>query len=682
MTHDLRSYIRRIFLKLGEYFAYSVTGEVKMKHLNFKYLESLATQYPNIARASTEIINLQALLNLPKETEHFVSDVHGEYEQFLHILRNGSGAIRNKIEDVFGSTLSAKDKKSLAALIYYPEQKVEKMKQELSNEDLMDWYKVSLHRLIAVCKESSAKYTRSKLRKNLPPDFAYILEELLSENNRVVQKEEYYNEIFDTIIRINRAKEFIVAISQVIQRLVVTRLHVIGDIFDRGPGPHIIMDHLMEFNNVDFQWGNHDMVWMGAASGHEACIANVIRLSARYNNLDVLEDGYGINLVPLASFAIEAYADDPCECFSVHAEDHHDPREISLNMKMHKAIAIIQFKLEGQLIRRRPEFNMDNRMLLHLIDYEKGTITIEGKTYELLDKNFPTIDPEDPYELSPAEEKLMKRLCMNFRNCEKLQEHVRFMFNKGSLYLKYNSNLLYHGCVPLDENGQFRKVWIGNKEYAGKELYDVLEYYARKGYYEQDNEEEHEYGKDIMWYIWSNENSPVYGKEKMATFERYFIDDKDIQVEKKDHYYSLIDNEEVANRILEEFGMDPENSHIINGHMPVKTVQGESPVKCGGKVMIIDGGFSRAYHNTTGIAGYTLIYNSHGLRLVSHKTFTSTEDVIENEIDVHTDTVIMENSKQRERVGDTESGKRIREKIKDLEELLHAYRSGLILERE
>ena len=652
-----------------------------MQHLNFKYLESLATQYPNIARASTEIINLQAILNLPKETEHFVSDIHGEYEQNLHILRNGSGAIRNKIEDVFGNTLCARDKKSLAALIYYPEQKVERMKMELSNEDLLDWYKVSLNRLIAVCKESSAKYTRSKLRKSFPPDFSYILEELLSENNRVVQKEQYYNEIFDTIIRINRAKEFIVAISQTIQRLVVTRLHVIGDIFDRGPGPHIIMDHLMKLENVDFQWGNHDMVWMGAASGHEACIANVIRLSARYNNLDVLEDGYGINLIPLASFAIETYADDPCDCFGVHGEDHHDPREIALNKKMHKAIAVIQFKLEGQVIRRRPEFNMDNRMLLDKIDYEKGTITIDGKTYELLDKSFPTIDPADPYRLSEEEENVMKRLRMNFRNCDKLQEHVRFLFNKGSMYLRYNSNLLYHGCVPLDENGYFRKVKLGSKEYSGRELYDVLEYYARKGYYEQDNEEEHEYGKDIMWYIWSNENSPVYGKEKMATFERYFIDDKAIQEEKKDYYYKLIEKEEVANRILEEFGMDTEHSHIINGHMPVKTVQGESPVKCGGKVMIIDGGFSRAYRRTTGIAGYTLIYNSYGLRLVSHNTFTSTEDVIENEIDVHSDTVITELSSHRERVRDTEDGKKIKEKIKDLEELLHAYRTGLILEQ-
>ena len=652
-----------------------------MEKLNLKFLQSLATQYPSVAKACTEIINLQAILNLPKETEHFVSDVHGEYEQFLHILKTGSGAIRNKIEDVFGNTLCARDKKSLAALIYYPEQKVERMRLELSEEDFQDWYKVSLHRLIAVCKESSAKYTRSKLRKSLPADFSYILEELLSENNRVVEKEEYYNEIFDTIIRLNRAKEFIVAIAGVIQKLVVTRLHVIGDIFDRGPGPHIIMDHLMEHSNVDFQWGNHDVVWMGAASGQKACIANVIRLSARYN-LNVLEDGYGINLVPLASFAIETYANDPCQCFRVHAQEDSDLREVSLNMKMHKAIAIIQFKLEGQVIKRRPEFNMDKRLLLDKIDYEEGTIMIEGKKYELLDKSFPTIDPNNPYELSEAEEALMNRLCMNFLNCDKLQEHIRFLFNKGGLYLCYNSNLLYHGCVPLDEKGNFRKVKIGSKQYSGKELYDVLEYYARKGYYEQDNREEHEYGKDIMWYIWSNENSPVYGKEKMATFERYFIADKEVQIERKDHYYRLIEREDVVNNILKEFGVDIEKGHIINGHMPVHVKEGESPVKCNGKVMIIDGGFSKAYRGTTGIAGYTLIYNSRGLRLVSHETFTSTEDVIEKEIDVHSDTVIREVSAQRERVIDTETGRQLKEQISDLEKLLHAYRTGQILEKE
>ena len=651
-----------------------------MKDLEARYLERLSQLYPTIAKASTEIINLQAILNLPKGTEHFLTDIHGEYEAFSHVLKNGSGAVRRKIDEVFGNTMSSKDKKTLATLIYYPREKMELIKKK--EENMEDWYKITLYRLIEICKRTSSKYSRSKVRKALPSEFAYVIEELITEKADVLDKESYYNSIVDTIIRIKRSEEFIVALSELIQRLTVDHLHIVGDIYDRGPGPHIIMDHLMQHSNVDFQWGNHDVVWMGAASGNKACIANVIRLSARYNNLNVLEDGYGINLVPLASFAIETYANDPCQCFRVHAQEDSDLREVSLNMKMHKAIAIIQFKLEGQVIKRRPEFNMDKRLLLDKIDYEEGTIMIEGKKYELLDKSFPTIDPNNPYELSEAEEALMNRLCMNFLNCDKLQEHIRFLFNKGGLYLCYNSNLLYHGCVPLDEKGNFRKVKIGSKQYSGKELYDVLEYYARKGYYEQDNREEHEYGKDIMWYIWSNENSPVYGKEKMATFERYFIADKEVQIERKDHYYRLIEREDVVNNILKEFGVDIEKGHIINGHMPVHVKEGESPVKCNGKVMIIDGGFSKAYRGTTGIAGYTLIYNSRGLRLVSHETFTSTEDVIEKEIDVHSDTVIREVSAQRERVIDTETGRQLKEQISDLEKLLHAYRTGQILEKE
>ena len=651
-----------------------------MNEMEQKVLKTLSHQYKNIAAASTEIINLQSILNLPKGTEHFLTDIHGEYEQFNHVLKNGSGSVRRKIDEEFGNTISNKDKKSLATLIYYPESKLEIVEREEDN--LEDWYKISLHRLVQVIKRVSSKYTRSKVRKALPKDFAYVIEELITEKEEIQDKEAYYNEIIHTIIRIGRAPQFIIALSHLIQRLVIDHLHIVGDIYDRGPGPHLIMDKLMDYHSVDIQWGNHDVVWMGAASGQKACIANVIRLSARYNNLNVLEDGYGINLVPLASFAIETYANDPCQCFRVHAQEDSDLREVSLNMKMHKAIAIIQFKLEGQVIKRRPEFNMDKRLLLDKIDYEEGTIMIEGKKYELLDKSFPTIDPNNPYELSEAEEALMNRLCMNFLNCDKLQEHIRFLFNKGGLYLCYNSNLLYHGCVPLDEKGNFRKVKIGSKQYSGKELYDVLEYYARKGYYEQDNREEHEYGKDIMWYIWSNENSPVYGKEKMATFERYFIADKEVQIERKDHYYRLIEREDVVNNILKEFGVDIEKGHIINGHMPVHVKEGESPVKCNGKVMIIDGGFSKAYRGTTGIAGYTLIYNSRGLRLVSHETFTSTEDVIEKEIDVHSDTVIREVSAQRERVIDTETGRQLKEQISDLEKLLHAYRTGQILEKE
>ncbi len=654
-----------------------------MSELEIKYLKSLSMLYPNVASVCTEIINSQAILNLPKGTEHFMSDIHGEYEQFLHVLKNGSGAIRYKIEDVFGNTLSAKDKRALASLIYYPEEKLENMIQtEQNEEDLLDWYKITLNRLIAVCKESSSKYTRSKLRKSLPEDFAYIMEELLSENNRVVDKEAYYNEIFATIIRIDRAKEFITALAYLIQTLVIDHLHIIGDIFDRGPGAHIIMDRLMEYHSVDFQWGNHDVVWMGAASGHEACIANVIRLSARYNNLNVLEEGYGINLIPLAKFALDTYADDPCKCFNIHAdEEQQEKYEIELNMKMHKAIAIIQFKLEGQLIARRPEFNMDSRRLLDKINYEIGTITVDGKEYPLLDNHFPTIDPDDPYKLSEAEEVLMRRLKKAFKNCEKLQKHVRFLFSKGSLFLVYNSNLLYHGCVPLNEDGTFREVKIGKYTYSGKSLYEVLEYYARKGYYQQDNLEDYYYGQDIMWYIWSNENSPVYGKEKMATFERYFIDDKQIQQEKKDHYYYLIENPEVVDRIMTEFGLDPSEGHIINGHMPVQLKRGESPIKCGGRVLIIDGGFSKAYQTKTGIAGYTLIYNSRGMRLVSHEPFTSTKDVIVNETDIHSSTQLIEKNQNRILVDDTDNGKEIRDRIEDLESLLHAYRTGLIQER-
>ena len=651
-----------------------------MDKIQLHYLEQLSEMYPTIGNASTEIINLQAILNLPKGTEHFLSDVHGEYDAFSHVLKNGSGAVRKKIDDVFGGTLSSEDKSGLATLIYYPREKMELVRKKEKDIDL--WYKTTLYRLIEVCKTVSSKYTRSKVRKALPKDYAYVIEELITEKPEVLNKEAYYDSIINTIVELGTAEDFIDALSELIQQLVIDHLHVLGDIYDRGAGPHLIMDRLCSYHSLDIQWGNHDVVWMGAASGQKACIANVIRLSARYNNLNVLEDGYGINLVPLASFAIETYANDPCQCFRVHAQEDSDLREVSLNMKMHKAIAIIQFKLEGQVIKRRPEFNMDKRLLLDKIDYEEGTIMIEGKKYELLDKSFLTIDPNNPYELSEAEEALMNRLCMNFLNCDKLQEHIRFLFNKGGLYLCYNSNLLYHGCVPLDEKGNFRKVKIGSKQYSGKELYDVLEYYARKGYYEQDNREEHEYGKDIMWYIWSNENSPVYGKEKMATFERYFIADKEVQIERKDHYYRLIEREDVVNNILKEFGVDIEKGHIINGHMPVHVKEGESPVKCNGKVMIIDGGFSKAYRGTTGIAGYTLIYNSRGLRLVSHETFTSTEDVIEKEIDVHSDTVIREVSAQRERVIDTETGRQLKEQISDLEKLLHAYRTGQILEKE
>ena len=572
-----------------------------------KYLKLLAKQYPTIAKASTEIINLASILNLPKATEHFLTDIHGEYEQFLHILKNGSGSVRRKIEEEFANTISQRDKRSLATLIYYPEEKMELILKE--EENLDDWYKITLYRLIQISKHVTSKYTRSKVKKALPSDFAYIIEELIQEKEEVHDKDAYYNQIILAIIRTGRAKECIIAFCYLIQRLVVDHLHIVGDIFDRGPGAHIIMDTLMNYHSVDIQWGNHDIEWMGAAAGNLACIANVIRISARYGNLDTLEEGYGINLIPLATFAMNVYAEDPCSCFDIHYnKDIYNIHDLELDRKMHKAISIIQFKLEGQLIQRRPEFGMESRLLLDKIQFETGTIQIDGKEYHLEDSYFPTVDPKDPYRLTEEEVTVVERLKSAFLQCEKLQKHVRFLFSKGSLYLTYNSNLLYHGCIPLGKDGTFRKVKIKGKEYSGKGLYDVMESWARKGYYREEGPEK-EFGKDIMWYIWSNENSPVYGKTKMATFERYFIKDKEVQSEKKNYYYQLIEKEEVVNQIFKEFGLDAEHSHIINGHMPVELKKGETPIKCGGKVLIIDGGLSKAYQSKTGIAGYTLIYN-------------------------------------------------------------------------
>lgn len=638
-------------------------------------------QYPSIGEACTEIINLQSILNLPKGTEHFISDIHGEYEQFSHIIRNGSGAIRGKIDDAYGNNLSTQDKKALASLIYYPEEKLKLIQKE--EENIEDWYKVTFSRLVQISRMVSSKYTRSKVRKSLPKDFAYVIEELLNEKSDIQNKEAYYNEIIATIIRIGKADDFITALCYLIQRLVIDHLHIIGDIYDRGPGAHIIMEMLMNYHSVDVQWGNHDILWMGAASGHLACIANVVRISAKYGNLDTLEDGYGINLIPLATFATEVYGEDPCQAFEVEGgENTYSQNELDLERRMHKAITMIQFKLEGQLIQRRPDFTMEDRLLLDKIDITQKKLTLDGKEYYINDDHFPTIDWENPYELSAEEEQLMQRLRQVFINCEKLQSHIQFLLNKGSLYLAYNSNLLYHGCVPLNQDGSFREVKLGKRYYSGKSLYQVLEYYIRKGYYGNDNKELKEFGQDIMWYVWSNENSPVYGKEKMATFERYFLSDKELQVEGKDYYYKLLEEEEIVNRILEEFDMDIDGSHIINGHMPVELKKGESPIRCNGKVLIIDGGFSKAYQAKTGIAGYTLIYNSYGLRLVSHEAFSSREEAIAKESDIHSDTLIVERVNKRRFVKDTDIGKEIKSRIEGLEELLEAYRNGLIKENK
>lgn len=643
-----------------------------------KYLRSLSERYPTIAAASTEIINLQAILNLPKGTEHFLTDIHGEYEQFSHVLRNGSGSVRRKIDEEFGNTLSSRDKKALATLIYYPEEKLDIVCAE--EENIEDWYKITLHRLVQITKRVCSKYTRSKVRKALPGDFSYVIEELITEKEEVQDKEAYYNEIIHTIIQIGRAPQFIGALSHLIQRMVIDHLHIVGDIYDRGPGAHIIMDMLEEYHSVDIQWGNHDVVWMGAASGHLACIATVIRNAARYGNLDTLEEGYGINLIPLATFAMETYRDVDCSAFSIKFNTNYNTKDLELDQRMHKAIAILQFKLEGQVIKRHPEFQMDRRLLLEQIDFEKRTVRIDGREYALRDVDFPTVDPKDPYALSPEEQTVMERLQQAFLRCEKLQRHVRFLYSNGGMYKVYNGNLLYHGCVPLNPDGSFMRVNVLGKNYSGRALYDVLDNCARVGYYGVSGKEKRD-GQDIMWYIWAGAGSPVYGRDKMATFERYLLTDESMQTEVKNSYYDLLENESVIRRILEEFGLNGRESHIVNGHVPVEQKRGESPLKCGGRLLVIDGGFSKAFRSRTGIAGYTLVSNSRGMRLVSHEQFESTEAAIRKESDILSDTLDVEIFPVRKRVADTDNGNKIKEMIGDLEKLLGAYRDGTIPER-
>ena len=650
-----------------------------MENTDYKVVKQLAKQYPTIAEASTEIINLKSILNLPTGTEHFITDIHGEYEQFTHVLRNGSGAIRRKIDEEFGNTLREKEKKSLATLIYYPEEKIALVLQEEENID--DWFKITLHRLVQITKRVSSKYTRSKVRKAFPKDFAYVIEELITEKEEVQDKEGYYNEILNTIITIGRAKEFIIALCKLIQRLVVDHLHIVGDIFDRGPGPHIIMDTLMKYHSLDVQWGNHDINWMGAAAGSLPCICNVIRFAVKYGNLSTLEEGYGINLIPLATFAIKVYKDTDCSSFKIVFNNDYNTKDLEMDIKMHKAITILQLKLEGQLIMRRPQFEMEDRLLLDKIDYDSKTIKIGDKTYALNDTDFPTVDPANPYALTAEEEEVMNRLLHAFTHCEKLQKHVRFLYSKGGLYKKYNDNLLYHGCVPLKDDGTFREVTVEGKKYKGKALYDVLEQYARKAYYSVNDINEKKLGQDIIWYIWCGPNSPVFGKDKMATFEAYFIDDPEAKKEIKNVYYKLNENEEVINSILTEFGLDTEHSHIVNGHVPVQVKKGDSPIKCGGKLLVIDGGFAKAYQAKTGIAGYTLVSNSHGMWIVAHEPFESKEQAIKNESDIVSDSLLVENFVNRRLVADTDVGKELKESIYYLSMLLDAYMSGEMTEK-
>lgn len=644
------------------------------------YLKLLAKQYPTIGDAATEIINLEAILNLPKGTEHFLTDLHGEYEPFVHVLKNGSGVVKIKIEDIFGNSLSVKDKKALATLVYYPEQKLEIVAKEEDNID--DWYKINLYRLMELCKYVSSKYTRSKVRKALPKEFAYIIEELLHEQQDREDKQEYYKRIITTIIDIGRANEFIIALSKLIQRLVIDRLHIVGDIFDRGPRPDIIMDTLMDYHSVDIQWGNHDILWMAAAAGCKASIANVLRISAKYFNIDVIEDIYGINLLPLATFALRYYKEDTCTTFlpTLKGEDSYLNNEVELVAKMHKAITIIQFKLEAEIINRRPEFNMEKRLILDKIDYKEGNVNINDKVYELKEKFFPTVNIDTPFKLTDDENALMEKLVSSFINSDKLQKHVSFLFSKGSLYLKYNSNLLFHGCIPLNNDKTFKSMKINGIEYKGKALLDKFEILARKGYLNKGCKNEKLYGMDIMWYLWCGSTSSLFGKEDMTTFERYFISDKSTHKEVKNPYFKFRDDEDVCDIIFEEFGLDKNESRIINGHVPVKRKSGESPIKANGKILVIDGGFSKAYRGKTGIAGYTLIYNSYGMVLASHQPFASIEKAIIEETDILSTNMIVDRKVERRRVGDTDIGCILKKQIKELKLLLMAYRKGLIKE--
>lgn len=651
---------------------------------DMRYIRLLSNTFPTIAAASTEIINLQAILNLPKATEHFVADIHGEYEAFQHILKNASGNIKRKVNELFGNTLREVEKRELCTLIYYPEQKLELVKA--SEPDINDWYHITLHHLVAVCRDVSSKYTRSKVRKSLPKDFSYIIQELLHERPEDKNKADYVNVIVDTIISTGRADDFIVTISNVIQRLAIDQMHILGDVYDRGPGAHRIMDLLETYHSWDITWGNHDIIWMGATAGNDACMCSVIRLSLRYANLATLEDGYGINLVPLATFAMEAYGDDPCTEFLPKTDGGTgaiDDKTRQLIAKEHKAIAVLQFKLEGQLYKKHPEWNMQDRALLEHINYEKGTIDIDGKEYKLTSCNFPTVDPKNPNELTKEEANLVEKLHHSFEVSEKLHKHIKLMLSHGCMYSIWNNNLLFHASIPLCEDGSMKNVEIYPGHYAsGQQLMTDVGMLIRCAFQNDSTQNMIDYAIDYFMYLWCGPDSPLFDKSKMATFERYFINEKETHEEKKGYYFILRNNEEVCDNILKAFGITDPNRHIINGHVPVKAVKGESPIKANGKLMVIDGGFSQAYHHETGIAGYTLVYHSRGFQLVQHEPFTSTEDAILRGTDIKSTTQIVEMSSRRMLVADTDKGKELNAQIDDLQELLYAYRHGFISERD
>ncbi|WP_320937566.1 fructose-1,6-bisphosphatase [Enterocloster lavalensis] len=638
------------------------------------YLKLLSREYPTVRAATSEIINLMAICGLPKGTEYFFSDLHGEYEAFVHLLRSSSGIIREKIRETFGHLIPEEEEVQLANLIYYPDRNLGKIRKTgLFTEDFQ---KITIYRLVQICKVVSSKYTRSKVRKKMPREFAYVIDELLHVDYNDDNKRIYYSEIIHSIIDNSVADKFIVALCELIQNLTIDNLHIIGDIFDRGPRADIIMDELMHFHDVDIQWGNHDISWMGAATGNLACICNVLRIAISYNSFDVLEDGYGINLRPLSMFAAKVYRDDPCERFVPHILDEnvYDAVDPGLAAKMHKAIAVIQFKVEGAIIKRHPEYGMVDRILLEAVDFEKGTVTVEGKEYPMLDRNFPTVDPANPLELTDGEKELLKTLKASFKHSGRLHKHVKFLYSHGAIYKCYNSNLLYHGCIPMKADGNFDSVMAGNAIYSGRSLMDYFNYQVQNAYFMPEGSVEKQWAMDLMWYLWCGSKSPVFGKDKMTTFEHYFIADKKTHKETLNPYYKLSVQEEFCDRILEEFDLPAKGSHIINGHVPVKMKDGETPVKAGGKLFIIDGGLSKAYQATTGIAGYTLIYNSNHLALAEHMPFDPNKESSPR-------VSVVEKMQSRVMVADTDKGRELAGQIADLKELVAAYREGTLKER-
>jgi fructose-1,6-bisphosphatase-3 len=639
---------------------------------NIKFFQLLSEKYPNIQRVCTEIINLQAILNLPKGTEHFISDIHGEYEAFNHILNNCSGVIRQKVDMILGDTVSAEERADFATLIYYPSEKLAQRK--VWDTDIENWYKVTLYRLVEICKLVASKYTRSKVRKALPPDFQYIIDELLHSSSHSHNKEEYYSQIISSIIDVGRADAFIIAICTLIKKLAVDRLHIVGDIYDRGLGADLVMDRLMEHHSVDIQWGNHDVLWMGAAAGNTACIAAVLFNSFRYANDTIIERGYGISLRDLAEFAQETY--DVMKCY--HPKEIRKERDINLFSRMLAAIGIIMFKLEGQIIKRHPEYNMDARLLLDKIDYVKNTLNIDGREIPLRDCSFPTVDRNDPYKLTPEESEVMEGLKYSFMNSPRLKAHIEFMYKKGSLYKMFNNNLLFHGCIPMNPDGSYASLVIDGKSYSGKALFDKADAKARSAYYRKANDAQKQSDLDFMWYLWEGKYSPIFGKDRMATLERQLTNDEEAKKEPKNPYYKLITNEEKCLQVLRDFGATNGPSHIINGHVPVRFKDGESPIKANGRMLLIDGGFCAAYQSQTGIAGYTLIFNSYNMQLSAHEPFESTEHAIRYNTDIHSSSTVFEKMEHRIMVGDTDTGKELKGQIRDLELLLLAYNTGIM----